>query len=284
MCYLCEQFGDPDHGNGLWYLNPYSYSRNMYKLREPGEGFKDSLKAGGETGGSAPGPKLPELLDAMETSFEEYEKVRKAWHDGVRSVGGSSQVVALKDADKVLELSSPIGLIDCVCRKRYRATDERSELEYTCMGMGVGMLKWERWPERYKGGVKFVNLEEAKEWNHEMDRRGFVHILMLFGAPYIGGFCQCEYPDCEQIRLAVDFGLMLTRGHNVAIVDYDKCNGCGICAQRCQFGALKYEVGVRKANIDQFRCFGCGLCETGCPKGAIHLVDRTTIPSLAEVW
>ena len=47
------------------------------------------------------------------------------------------------------------------------------------MGMGVGMLKWERWPERYKGGVKFVNIEEAKEWNHEMDRRA--HEAGLFG-------------------------------------------------------------------------------------------------------
>ena len=284
MCWLCEQYGDPEHGNGLWYLNPRNYSRNMYKLRPPGEGFGGVLAGGGETGASAGGPKFPELLEAMEKSKEEFERVRTEMYDSVKNAGGSSQVVPLRDADKVLELCSPVGLIDCVCRKRFRARDERNELEYTCMGMGVGMLKWERWPERYKGGVKFVNVAEAKEWNHEMDRRGFVHILMLFGTPYIGGFCQCEYPDCEQIRMAVDFGLLLTKGHYVAVVDYDKCNGCGICAQRCQFGALKYEVGIQKANIDQLRCYGCGLCETGCPREAIRLVERKSIPALAEVW
>jgi NAD-dependent dihydropyrimidine dehydrogenase PreA subunit len=152
------------------------------------------------------------------------------------------------------------------------------------MGMGVGMLKWERWPERYKGGVAFVNIDEAKEWNHEMDRRGFVHILMLFGAPYIGGFCQCDYPDCGAIRNAVDFGLGSLKGHYVAMVDYDKCNGCGICAQRCQWGALKFEVTTEKANVDIFKCYGCGLCQTGCPRGAIHLEPRVNVPAVAEVW
>jgi len=184
----------------------------------------------------------------------------------------------------VLELCSPIGLIACICRKWFRGIDERNEHEYTCMGMGVGMLKWERWPERYKGGVKFLNVDEAKEWNHEMDKRGFCHILMLWGAPYIGGFCQCDYPDCDAIRRAVDFGLFTVKSHYLAIVDYDLCNGCGICAQRCQWGALKFEVTTGKANIDQFKCYGCGVCETGCPRKAISLVERKSLPAVANVW
>ncbi len=73
-------------------------------------------------------------------------------------------------------------------------------------------------------------------------------------------------------------------GHYVAMVDYDKCNGCGICAQRCQWGALKFEVTSEKANIDQFKCYGCGLCQTGCPRGAISLVPRVDLPAVAEVW
>ena len=279
MCHLCDEYGDPEVGGGVWYLNPKNYSRNMYKLRLPGEGLKGA-EAGLETG-ERHGPTIADLMKAMEEGQqEEYSRIQQEMIER----GQGNQIVPLEDADRVLELSSPIGLIACICRKGWRAIDERNELEYTCMGMGVGMLKWERWPERYKGGVKFVNLDEAKEWNHEMDRRGFVHILMLFGAPYIGGFCQCEYPDCEQIRLGVDFGIMLTKSHYVAEVDYDICNGCGICAQRCQFGALKFEVGKGVANIDQFKCYGCGLCETGCPRGAIRLLEKKSLPALTEVW
>jgi NAD-dependent dihydropyrimidine dehydrogenase PreA subunit len=279
MCFLCEQFGDTAAGHGLWYLNPKNYARNMYKLRAPGEGFKGP-EVGLETGVRT-GPGLGDLIRAAESNnYDEYQKIQQY----MRETGQGSQVVPLEDADKVLELSSPIGLIACICRKEDRAIDERNEYEYTCMGMGVGMLKWERWPERYKGGVKFVNIEEAKEWNHEMDRRGFVHILMLFGAPFIGGFCQCDYPDCNALRNAVDFGVGPMKGHYVAVIDYDKCNGCGICAQRCQWGALKFEVTNEKANVDVFKCFGCGLCQTGCPRGAIKLVDRKDMPAVAEVW
>ncbi len=279
MCWLCEQFGDTEYGNGFWYLNPKNYARNMYKLRAPGAGLKGA-EVGLETGARA-GPTIHDLLNAVEENdHEEYERIRAEMLE--RDQG--SQVVPLEDADRVLELSSPIGLIACICRKDGRAIDERNEHEFTCMGMGVGMLKWERWPERYKGGCTFANIDEAKEWNHEMDKRGFVHILMLFGAPFIGGFCQCDYPDCNALRQAVDFGIGPIKGHHVAQVDYEKCNGCGICAQRCQWGALKFEVTSEKANIDLFKCYGCGLCETGCPRGAITLVERKSVPAVAEVW
>ncbi len=279
MCWMCDQFGDQEYGNGIWYLNPRNYARNMYKLRAPGEGFKGA-EVGLETGARS-GPGFGDILNAIENNDRpEFDRITGIMQER----GQGSQIVALEDADKVLELCSPIGLESCICRKNARAIDERNELEFTCMGMGVGMLKWERWPERYKGGVKFVNIDEAKEWNHELDKRGFVHILMLFGAPFIGGFCQCDYPDCGALRNAVDFGIGSLKGHNVAMVDYDKCNGCGICAQRCQWGALKFEVTNEKANIDQFKCYGCGLCQTGCPRGAIYLVERRSVPAVAEVW
>jgi ferredoxin len=279
MCWMCDQFGNPEDGDGVWYLNPANYARNMYKLRAPGEGHKGA-EAGLETGARS-GPGTGDLLRAIENGDQaEFNRMT----DIMQSRGQGSQIVPLEHADKVLELSSPIGLIACICRKAGRAIDERSEHEFTCMGMGVGMLKWERWPERYKGGVTFVNIDEAKEWNHEMDRRGFVHILMLFGAPFIGGFCQCDYPDCGALRNAVDFGVGCLKSHYIAMVDYEKCNGCGVCAQRCQWGALKFEVTSEKANIDVFKCYGCGLCETGCPRRAIRLVWRSDVPAVAEVW
>ena len=281
MCYLCDEYGD----GGIWYLKPENYARNMYKLRLPGEGFKGA-DAGIETGSrESVGPTQADLLKAIQVGdVSEVDRVITALDDMSRKSGTPGQVLPLKDALKVLELCSPIGLIACLCRKGVRAIDERNELEYTCMGMGVGMLKWERWPERYKGGVKFVSVEEAQEWTRQMDRRGFCHILMLFGAPFIGGFCQCDYPDCGVVRSAVDLGYGTLKSHYVAQVDYDICNGCGICAQRCQWGALKFEATTGKANVDQFKCYGCGLCETGCPREAIKLLDRVSLPALAEVW
>jgi len=278
MCILCNQYGNPEYEDGIWYLNPYNYARNMYKLRAPDTGYQ-GVEASIETA-TPLWEQTAGLIDALDRGDrQEYDRLLEQ----KRQMAGS-QVVPLSHADKVLELCSPIGAMACLCRKNYRSIDERNEMEYTCMGMGVGMLKWERWPERYKGGVKFLNVDEAKEWNHEMDERGFVHILMLFGAPFIGGFCQCDYPICNMIRWGIDFGFGGLKSHFVAKVDYDVCNGCGICAQRCQFSAMKFEVTTGKANVDQFQCYGCGLCESACPRKAIELLERTKIPALKEVW
>lgn len=53
-------------------------------------------------------------------------------------------------------------------------------------------------------------------------------------------------------------------------IDYRKCDGCGECARKCKFGAIKMING--KPKINPFLCEGCGLCELVCPKGAIKMV------------
>jgi len=279
MCHLCELYGDPAVGNGVWYLNPKNHARQMYRRRPPGY-VPSGRDAGPEAGLGLESRGPVGIMEQGPEAWAEFQK--RGAIERLRRSG--SQVVPIRDAEKMMDLSSPIGLIACVCRKAYRGIDERSPEEYTCMGMGAGMLKWERWPERYKGGVHFVNPDEAKEWLWKCDRLGYVHALMTFGVPYIGGFCQCEYPACLAIRRTLDFGFGLIKSHYVALVDYDTCNGCGVCAQRCQFGALKFEVTIDKANIDPFQCFGCGLCETACPTGAINLKWRASIPALTSVW
>ncbi|MBD3208132.1 MAG: P-loop NTPase [Candidatus Nealsonbacteria bacterium] len=53
-------------------------------------------------------------------------------------------------------------------------------------------------------------------------------------------------------------------------IDYKKCNGCGLCIEKCRFKALSAnEKG--KPEINPFLCEGCGVCEVVCPQGAIKL-------------
>lgn len=281
MCIFCDRYGDPKEGGGLWYLNPKNYARNMYKLRAPNERVTTESWGSYTEKAQVDRPTILEMIDALDIGDDaEYNRLKTE----IQEYDIETQVVPLKDALKILELCSPIGIMACICRKCQKAIDERNEYEYTCMGTGVGLLKWERWPERYKGGVKFLSVEEAKEWVRTMDKRGFCHMLMLYGAPYVGGLCNCDYPDCRALRRAVDFHVGTLKGHYVAQVDLDLCNGCRICVQRCQWGALKFEVTSGKAGIDQFKCFGCGLCETSCPRGAISLLERKILPNLKEVW
>ena len=52
-------------------------------------------------------------------------------------------------------------------------------------------------------------------------------------------------------------------------IDYDKCDGCGLCAEKCRFEAMKIINSKPKLNL--FLCEGCGACEVICPQKAIKL-------------
>jgi MinD superfamily P-loop ATPase len=52
-----------------------------------------------------------------------------------------------------------------------------------------------------------------------------------------------------------------------ARIDPEKCDGCGLCASLCQFGAIR-ENGAGCA-VDPLRCEGCKVCVVFCPSAAI---------------
>lgn len=65
----------------------------------------------------------------------------------------------------------------------------------------------------------------------------------------------------------------------IAVVDKNKCVGCGFCERQCQVGAIKVIEG--KARVSLFKCLGCGRCRSFCKQNAIHLKLRSpTIKSL----
>jgi Na+-translocating ferredoxin:NAD+ oxidoreductase subunit B len=74
----------------------------------------------------------------------------------------------------------------------------------------------------------------------------------------------------------------------IAHLDAEACQGCWICLERCQMGALAADGDRVTLNAD--RCIGCGLCVSTCPSGALTLVRKPTglwthVPaSLDDTW
>lgn len=54
-----------------------------------------------------------------------------------------------------------------------------------------------------------------------------------------------------------------------AAADRSLCSGCGLCGEKCRFGAISYD-GEGKAVINSFMCEGCGVCEYVCPQKAVR--------------
>ena len=58
-------------------------------------------------------------------------------------------------------------------------------------------------------------------------------------------------------------------GSEKAVIDADKCIGCGKCAEHCRFGAVQNQGGVYTVN--EYLCEGCGVCDYVCPVAAVTM-------------
>jgi MinD superfamily P-loop ATPase len=68
-----------------------------------------------------------------------------------------------------------------------------------------------------------------------------------------------------EIRMRTDF-----EGGGVAIIDPQRCTGCGTCIDMCRWDAISSEFVV-----DEIACEGCGVCVDFCPEKAIDFPNKT---------
>lgn len=61
------------------------------------------------------------------------------------------------------------------------------------------------------------------------------------------------------------------REHKSAVCSYG-CMSCSACMLSCKFDAIQYIDGV--AVVDEEKCKGCGMCAKNCPQGIIEMIPR----------
>jgi heterodisulfide reductase subunit A len=68
----------------------------------------------------------------------------------------------------------------------------------------------------------------------------------------------------------------------ISVVDESKCKKCGICVDKCPYGAIKQEEG-QPASIITASCHGCGTCVAECPSHAISQMHFTDAQIMAQI-
>jgi len=80
--------------------------------------------------------------------------------------------------------------------------------------------------------------------------------------------CDVDAPDLHllvapRVRHEEDFS-----GGVTASIDLEKCVECGLCREKCRYGAISEDFVVK-----DYACEGCGVCFHVCPENAVSLTE-----------
>jgi Pyruvate/2-oxoacid:ferredoxin oxidoreductase delta subunit len=176
-----------------------------------------------------------------------------------------NQVLTYEDALKMIETAQPLAVTTCVCRKLSKKCDNPLEV---CIQINKGAeytLK--------RGTGRKIDLEEARDILKRSEEAGLVH--MTENTPGRNNvLCNCCTCCCIMLRFAANTKTkkVVAPSRFLAHVDEDECTSCGMCIDKCPFGAITLNAD-EIAQVDAQGCIGCGLCASVCPADAIHLAD-----------
>lgn len=174
----------------------------------------------------------------------------------------------------VLQNDGRIVVAECVCRKGRdsigRACSETDRRE-VCIGFGDFADMYER-----NGFGKPIKKEEAFEILAQSEKDGLVLMPSNSQESYfVCSCCKCCCACLEGVTMLAKPAEFVKNNYH-AVLDPEKCNGCGKCGKKCITEAIKMKPEkkskkVHATVIDLNRCIGCGLCVASCKSGALTL-------------
>jgi ferredoxin len=278
MCQFCVE-----HGEGKrWYLQAQNYAfdlesdlRRREYILEFIRGF-DTMRASGITAGDMLG-KLPAPIARIGKNA--ISKSMQKNHFG--------QPLPIEDCAKVLDIATSITVIPCVCRM-HEPNRTADEVCILVTAKPIAPLLAEGFAS-YDGGPDLddfhsVTKDEALALLTACEERGLMHSIWTFKTPFTAAICNCNLSSgCMAMKMTAGYDVkIMWRGEDVALLDEELCTRCGKCARICPFSAIS--AGRGQVTLHHEKCWGCGVCRTACGQGAIELVDRRTIPAVANVW
>jgi len=214
---------------------------------------------------------LAEWIKLWTPAFQQITKDPDTW---VRMK--NRDVLLLEEAFELVEATEYICVLPCPCKTTLMPGSPVVE-----GSMRVGeraRLTLER------GQGRRLTTEEAKAHLVACDRAGLVHTGPRAWRKHDPQLEWISHGNCHPsysfpFRAGIRLGLAkkYPRAHYLASVDWSKCTHCGVCIERCPFGAFYYDGPTIEVNgetrkqvrFDSEKCWGCGLCANTCPVEAI---------------
>ncbi len=274
MCEFCVQ-----HGEGKkWYLQANNYSRDLLNCERIHYAF--DIVNNLDTWGVNWARELDKVIATDPLLKDQYIAKRTKYFKRVHY----GQVIPLEDLEKVIDMTSSVIRLPCICRSGLRG---RYDYRY-CFGVTTSIPVFRNFLELYpdfSSDLEVLTKDKAKETFKIHDHNALVHTVWTFKTPFIAAICNCTKDDCFPLKQRVNNGLnMFFKAEYVASVDWDRCVGCQDCMKSCNFGAISYSAPMEKCQVNQHQCYGCGVCRAVCPHEAIILHDRNATPLVANEW
>jgi len=181
------------------------------------------------------------------------------------------KILATEEAHRIIEAQSRLALVPCPCRTRtekmgIRECKDKNPVG-SCIMMGTTALHFES-----VGLGRSVTADEAKNYLDEMQEKGLVAITDNWVKQEHTIICSCCACCCSQVRGRTRWN----NPHAMAPSNYvaeagEDCVLCGTCVDRCFFGAVYLGEEEGRALVDPEKCMGCGVCTHSCPEETLKL-------------
>jgi Na+-translocating ferredoxin:NAD+ oxidoreductase RNF subunit RnfB len=185
-----------------------------------------------------------------------------------------SEVTSFEHARQIIEQASYGAVGICYCRhKKHHLQQSCAKdvpMEDTCISLGSGARFLVR-----RGFAREQTTEQLLAIIERAREMGLTHITdnIRHKPAFICNCCSC----CCELMAGVQMGYHegIAKAPFIAQVDNERCNGCGLCIDTCNVGALVSCGENQPVELQEQICLGCGACILSCVREALSMEERS---------